>query len=187
LRLVLPATIVIPTDYSITMDAIREELLKNPKFIYVGEPDMWDHLEWASQGTSIERLCTRVDPSCDESHSKLRGKAKAANSKLVPAQLCIITTLSPSLFFLTADAYWDSGKLGDFIDIRPSALGVAPEDEKSAEDFENFYSALRAHIQKKSAHPLPQIKGIMKFAGEGDNPLHSLKFQHSNLFVVSTP
>ncbi|KAJ2911701.1 hypothetical protein MD484_g8715, partial [Candolleomyces efflorescens] len=164
------------------MDSIREELLKNPNFIYVGNPDMWDRLEWSSQGTSLEHLCTKYDAS-DESHSKVRGKAKGPSPKHVPAQLCIITTLSPSLFFLTADASWDSGKLGEFVDIRPSAIGVAPEDAQCAEDFENFYASLREHIQTKSAHALPQIKGVMKFTNEGDNPLHSLKFQHSNLFV----
>ena len=55
-----------------------------------------------------------------------------------------------------------------FAQVRPSALGTAPDDPTLAEDFESFYAYLYAQIKSKTRLALHCVKGILNMA-EAEN------------------
>ncbi|KAJ2911611.1 hypothetical protein MD484_g8802, partial [Candolleomyces efflorescens] len=152
------------------MPISRDDLISSDAFMYVGTPNLEDHLRWHTFG-NIERLC--VKPAEKSSHKR--------ND---PAHLAIITTFSSTNFFLASDGHWRRSMGYPFAEIRPSALGTAPEDLTFAKDFESFYEYVHAQIKSKSKLALPCIKGIMNMAeAENEDNPHYLKFNHGHLFV----
>lgn len=153
------------------MTTSRDDLISSEAFTYVGIPNLEDRLHWYTFG-NIERLCLK--PAEDSAHKRN-----------TPAHLAIVTTFSPTNFFLAADGHWRRSMGYPFAEIRPSALGTAPDDLPFAEDFESFYAYVHAQIKSKTKLALPCVKGILNMAeAENKDNQHYLKFNHGHLFVV---